>query len=107
MTAARRDRVGDHRRAHRLLPRARVFFRLSSLHRGDRAYVRRADGSLVVFRVTAVRLYRKDRFPTATVYGPAAGPQLRLITCGGTFDPAQRSYEANVVVYAVAAGKVA
>jgi len=84
-----------------------VFFRLASVHRGDRAYVRRADGSLVVFRVTAVRFYRKDRFPTAIVYGPAAGPQLRLITCGGTFDPALRSYESNVVVYAVAAGKVA
>jgi hypothetical protein len=84
-----------------------VFFRLASLHRGDRAFVRRADGSLVAFRVTAVRLYRKDRFPTAAVYGPAAGPQLRLITCGGTFDPAVRSYESNVVVYAVAAGKVA
>ena len=84
-----------------------VFFRLASLHRGDRAYVRRADGSLAAFRVTAVRLYRKDRFPTAGVYGPAAGPQLRLITCGGTFDPALRSYESNVVVYAVAAGKVA
>jgi hypothetical protein len=34
-------------------------------------------------------------------------PQLRLITCGGTFNPALRSYESNVVVYAVAAGKVA
>ncbi len=84
-----------------------VFFRLAGLHRGDRAYVRRADGSLVVFRVTAVRLYRKDHFPTASVYGPAAGPQLRLISCGGTFDPTLRSYESNVVVYAVAAGKVA
>ena len=83
-----------------------VFYRLASLRRGDRAYVRRADGSLVVFRVTAVRLYRKDRFPTAAVYGPAAGPQLRLITCGGTFDAALRSYESNVVVYAVAAGNV-
>jgi len=83
-----------------------VFFRLASLRRGDRAYVRRADGSLVVFRVTAVRLYRKDRFPTAAVYGAAAGPQLRLITCGGTFDPALRSYLSNVVVYAVAAAKI-
>ena len=56
---------------------------------------------------STVRLYRKDRFPTAAVYGPAAGPQLRLITCGGTFDPALRSYESNLVAYAVAAGKVA
>jgi Sortase domain len=82
-----------------------VFFRLGRLRPGERVYVRRADGSLAVFRVTSVRLYRKDRFPTAVVYGPAAGPQLRLITCGGTFDPAAHSYLSNVVVYAVAAGK--
>lgn len=81
-----------------------VFYRLASLRPGDRAYVRRTDGTLAVFRVTAVRLYAKDRFPTAAVYGPAPGPQLRLITCGGTFDPARHSYLSNVVVYAVAAG---
>ncbi len=80
-----------------------VFFRLASLRPGDRVYVRRADRSLAVFRVSAVRSYLKARFPTTTVYGPAAGPQLRLITCGGTFDPALGSYLSNVVVYAVAA----
>ena len=77
-----------------------VFFRLRSLRPGDRVYVRRADGTLAVFRVTAVRTYLKARFPTAAVYGPAPGPQLRLITCGGTFDPALGSYLSNVVVYA-------
>jgi Sortase domain len=82
-----------------------VFFRLARLRPGDRAYIRRADGSLAVFRVTAVREYRKDRFPTAAVYGPAPSPQLRLITCGGTFDPALGSYLSNVVVYAAAAGR--
>ncbi len=81
-----------------------VFYRLARLRPGDRAYVRRTDGTLAVFRVTAVRTYLKDRFPTATVYGPAAGPQLRLITCGGTFDRALRSYLSNVVVYAIAVG---
>ena len=81
-----------------------VFYRLSSLRPGDRAYVRRADGTLAVFRVTAVRLYPKDRFPTGTVYGSAPGPELRLITCGGTFDPAIHSYLSNTVVYAVSVG---
>jgi sortase (surface protein transpeptidase) len=81
-----------------------VFYRLASLRSGDRAYVRRADGTLVVFRVTAVRSYAKDHFPTAAVYGPVPGAQLRLITCGGTFEPALRSYLSNVVVYAVAVG---
>ena len=79
-----------------------VFYRLAALRPGDRVYIRRADGSLVVFQVTAVRRYLKARFPTAAVYGPAPGPQLRLITCGGTFDPARHSYLSNVVVYAVA-----
>lgn len=79
-----------------------VFFRLRELRPADRIYVRRADGSLAVFRVTAVHEFLKDRFPTAAVYGPVPDAQLRLITCGGTFDPSLRSYLSNVVVFAVA-----
>ncbi|HEY0717426.1 MAG TPA: class F sortase, partial [Streptosporangiaceae bacterium] len=66
--------------------------------------VRRADGSVAAFQVTEVRLYLKAHFPTAAVYGAAPGPELRLITCGGTFDFARHSYLSNVVVYATAAG---
>ncbi len=79
-----------------------VFYRLSLLRPGDRVYVRRADGSVAVFAVTGVGLYPKDHFPTAQVYGSVPGPQLRLITCGGTFDWARHSYLSNVVVYATA-----
>ncbi len=81
-----------------------VFFRLELLRPPDRIYVRRADGTLAEFRVTSVHAYLKARFPTAAVYGPAPGPQLRLITCGGTFDPGLRSYLSNLVVYAVGIG---
>jgi sortase (surface protein transpeptidase) len=77
-----------------------VFFWLRSMHRGDRIYVRRADGTLAVFTVTAVQMYAKSRFPTAAVYGPVPDAELRLITCGGTFDYARGSYLSNVVVYA-------
>jgi sortase (surface protein transpeptidase) len=77
-----------------------VFFRLRLLRPGDRVYVRHADGTLAVFRVYAEHSYAKDRFPTQQVYGPAPDPELRLITCGGTFDPATGSYLSNVVVYA-------
>jgi sortase (surface protein transpeptidase) len=79
-----------------------VFFRLSALRPGNQVYIRRADGTLAVFRVTAVQAYAKDKFPTAAVYGPAPNAELRLITCGGTFDPALGSYLGNTVVYAVA-----
>jgi sortase (surface protein transpeptidase) len=79
-----------------------VFYRLGLLRPGDRVYVRRADGSVAVFGVTGVGLYPKDHFPAAQVYGSVPGPQLRLITCGGTFDWARHSYLSNVVVYATA-----
>ena len=77
-----------------------IFFRLHLLHQGDRIYVRQADGRLAVFRVTSVHRYPKAHFPTSQVYGPVPTPQLRLITCGGIFDPARGSYLSNIVVYA-------
>ncbi len=77
-----------------------VFFRLSQLQRGDRVYVRRGDGTLVVFEVTQVQSYAKDDFPTTAVYGPVPDPELRLITCGGTFDYSTRSYLSNTVAFA-------
>jgi hypothetical protein len=77
-----------------------IFFWLKNLRRGDRIYVRRADGTLAVFTVTAVRKYPKSNFPTPLVYGPVPDAELRLITCGGTFDYARGSYLSNVVVYA-------
>lgn len=81
-----------------------VFFHLAQLRRGDRVYIRRADGTLVVFRVTTVQMYAKDGFPTLAVYGPVPDPELRLVTCGGIFDPGTHSYLSNTVVYAVEAG---
>jgi sortase (surface protein transpeptidase) len=77
-----------------------VFNRLDTLTRGDEIYVKRADGTLVEFRVTSVQTYLKDHFPTEAVYGPVPDPELRLITCGGAFDLATRHYVLNIVVYA-------
>jgi len=77
-----------------------VFYRLAELKSGDKVYVKRADGTLVEFRVTSVQTYLKDRFPTQAVYGPTPDPELRLITCGGAFDYATGHYLSNIVVYA-------
>jgi hypothetical protein len=77
-----------------------VFFRLRTLTRGDKIYIKRADGTLVEFRVTSVQQYLKDHFPTEDVYGPVPDAELRLITCGGAFDYAIHHYLSNIVVYA-------
>ena len=50
--------------------------------------------------MTAVQTYLKAQFPTEAVYGPTPDAELRLITCGGAFDPATSHYLSNIVVYA-------
>lgn len=81
---------------------AAVFFELGRLHPGDSVLVTRADGRVARFTVDGVGAYPKDRFPTERVYGGGADARLRLITCGGRFDPRTGSYPDNIVVFATA-----
>ena len=78
-----------------------VFFRLRELHIGDVVEVTRSDGVTARFAVTGVERYPKSAFPTQRVHGPTPDRALRLITCGGSFDYAKRSYRDNIVAYAV------
>jgi LPXTG-site transpeptidase (sortase) family protein len=77
-----------------------IFFRLPELKKGDDVYVRRSDGTTAEFRVTEVQEYPKDHFPTEAVFGPTPDAELRLITCGGTFDSVSGHYLSNIIVYA-------
>jgi hypothetical protein len=77
-----------------------VFFRLGALHPGDVIDVTLADGVTAIFRVTGVRDYAKVKFPTRIIYGPTDYAALRLITCGGIFDPATGHYLSSTVVFA-------
>ncbi|WP_317454092.1 class F sortase [Streptomyces sp. TRM68416] len=86
--------------------RPAVFYRLSALRPGRPVRVVRADGTVAEFTVDDVRVVARDRFDARQAYG-AREPgraELRLITCGGTFDRASRSYTANVVVSAYLTG---
>lgn len=77
-----------------------VFFRLGAMRPGDSVTVQRADGTDAVFTVDRVEEYAKAKFPTLRVFGNTERAELRLITCGGRFDPRKHSYESNIVVYA-------
>jgi sortase (surface protein transpeptidase) len=81
-----------------------VFYRLRELRPGARLTVDRADGTRVKFMVRSVARYPKNKFPTAAVYGPRPGAELRLVTCGGSFDALRGRYRDNIVVYAVLTG---
>jgi sortase (surface protein transpeptidase) len=77
-----------------------VFYRLGALRNGDAINILRADGTTARFVADDVVRYPKQAFPTQAVFGPAPDPVLRLITCGGRFDRARRSYVDNVIVTA-------
>lgn len=74
-----------------------VFWNLRLLKPGD--LVETEPGSLR-FTVTSVTQVSKPAFPVLAVYGPTKDPELRLVTCGGTFDDATGHYLSNVIVYA-------
>lgn len=77
-----------------------VFYDLARMQVGNRIMVTLADQSVRTFAVDAVRQVPKDDFPRFEVYGDTPGSELRLITCGGAFDTAARSYRDNTVVFA-------
>ena len=77
-----------------------VFYDLGALHRGASVTIVRADHMVATFVVTAVAEYPKSAFPTQAIYGNTSNAALRLITCGGRFDPAKRSYVDNIVAFA-------
>ncbi|MEV4683905.1 class F sortase [Streptomyces kurssanovii] len=76
-----------------------VFLNLNALKPGDKVNIARADRRTAVFTVDKVRTYKKEEFPDAEVYGHTGRPELRLLTCGGSFDK-KAGYSANVVVFA-------
>ncbi|MFT2019705.1 class F sortase [Streptomyces sp. 796.1] len=83
-----------------------VFHDLGTLRPGAAVRVTRADGTVAEFAVEEVAVVPRARFDAHRVYGQArpGRAELRLITCGGTFDRATRTYTANVVVFAYLTG---
>lgn len=77
-----------------------VFIDLVTIKAGALIKVDRADHTSVTFRVTRISRVPKTKFPTDLVYAPTLDPALRLVTCGGGFDTARRSYRDNVIVFA-------
>ncbi len=77
-----------------------VFAKLGRVKPGDEVTVRRNDGRKLTFLVTRIDRYPKRAFPTRSVYSGTDASELRVITCGGTFDESVGSYKDNIVVFA-------
>lgn len=77
-----------------------VFSRLDELVPGDRIVVNGYYLDERTFEVTATGQYPKDELPDEVFGFGEPVPELRLITCGGTFDRRTNHYVDNYVVYA-------
>lgn len=81
-----------------------AFYGLGTLEPGDTAEITRADGIVATFRVESVELFDKKAFPSTRVYADTADPELRMLTCGGSYDKQNGGYQSNVVVFAKLTG---
>lgn len=84
-----------------------VFYGLSTARPGEKVRVTRTDGTVAEFTIDDVQVFTRERFDAQKAYGPREDgrAELRLITCGGTYDREARAYTANVVVSAYLTGR--
>jgi LPXTG-site transpeptidase (sortase) family protein len=78
-----------------------VFRYLDEAQVGDRVVIEYDDQSAAEFMIVELAQYDKDELPKQRVFAKDGDPVLTLITCGGDFNRSLRSYEDNVVAYAI------
>lgn len=80
---------------------AGAFFPLSTLTTGDEVTLGLPSGQRRSYRVVSREQFAKGDVPLPALFATSGAPRLTLITCGGSFDEARRSYRDNLVVTAV------
>lgn len=86
--------------------RRAVFYALSTVTRGTEVRITGSDGRVTVFTVESTQVVQGEGFDADRAYGPReeGRAELRLLTCGGTYDREERSYTSNVVLSAYLTG---
>ncbi|MEV5276141.1 class F sortase [Streptomyces sp. NPDC051994] len=79
-----------------------VFYGLSAVRPGQHVKVTGTGGRVAEFTIDDVQVFARNHFDAKKVYGPRkpGRAELRLITCGGSYDRTAKAYTANVVVSA-------
>ena len=75
------------------------FAKLRDLRKGNRVSVTDAAGKLRRYTVTSVEKVDKSEVPLDRVFRREGEPELKVITCGGSFDR-RNGYSDNVIVSA-------
>ena len=78
---------------------------IGALRRGDTLAVVHLDGAVSRWVVEGVLTTPRDALPSELLFRRDGEPRLALVTCGGTFDTATRSYSHNTIVLAAPADR--
>lgn len=78
-----------------------VFRYLAEAEIGDSVVIEFDDGTTSEFEIIELAQYDKQELPTDRVFAKTGDSVLTLVTCGGDFNRSLRSYEDNVVAYAI------
>lgn len=81
---------------------AGALFHLAALSPGDPITLSTTTGAVITYRVQARRIYLKARGLPADLFTQTGPTRLVIISCGGNFDAAHRSYDDNIVIFATA-----
>lgn len=81
-----------------------IFYRLDELADGDQVIIETETGASLTFTITGRMQSASAAFPTSDVYANVPRPELRLITCAGTFDTSTRRYSDNLILFASLTG---
>jgi LPXTG-site transpeptidase (sortase) family protein len=85
---------------HSVVTKQGVFFNLNQLRPGDKLQVQNDKGETITFVVRESRLYDATADATDVFVSKDTRAHLVLITCEGTWNPAQQSYSQRLVVFA-------
>ena len=77
------------------------FARLADASPGTEVVVTTADGTDQRYRIESVTSTTKAEIPWDDIFDRTGAPRLTLVTCGGEFDTATRTYSSNVITTAV------
>ena len=77
-----------------------VFARLDEMRLGDEVAVQLENGAILKYLVQSVDEYVEAEAPVREIVGPTPNEAITLITCSGTFDPRNRTYDKRLVVRA-------
>lgn len=79
-----------------------VFYGLKDLNPGDRLSIQRGDGKTLDYKVVKTIVYDADHVDMRTALQPvdSSKPGLNLITCDGTYQSANHTYDRRLLVMA-------